>query len=133
MSVTATPIFIQTPKNKYAEITAAQTDQTGATTTNLVTLLTAGANGSKIFQININVPVTSVASIVTLFMDDAGNGTFKLFDVFSVTAVTLSNTVPGFQVTRYYQNLNLTAGTVVKVGMTVANNPTQVSALYGDF
>lgn len=133
MPVVATPIFTQTPKNKYAAVTAAQTDQSGATTANLVTLLTAGANGSKVSEITVEVPVTSVAGVATVFVDDAGNGTFKLFDTFLISAITVSNTVAGFRATKQYDNFILTAGSVVKVGVTVINNPTIFHALYGDF
>lgn len=133
MAATATPIFIQTPKNKYAAVTAAQTDQSGATTTNLVTLVTAGTNGSKISEITVTVPVTSVAAVAMIFVDDAGNGTFKLYDTFTITAITVSNTVPGYRSTKQYDNFILTAGSVVKVGVTVINNPTIFHALYGDF
>lgn len=133
MAVTATPIFTQTPKNKFANITAATTDETGATATNIVTLLTAGANGAKVLELVVTVPVTSVAAHVQIWVDDAGAGTLRLFDTIPVTAVTVSTTVAPYRMTRVYPNFVLTALSVVKAGVSVINNPTVVHALYGDF
>lgn len=133
MAVTATPIFTQVPKNKYAAVTAATTDHSGATTANLITLVTAGTNGSKVFEITVEVPVTSVAAVAMVFVDDAGNGTFKLYDEFPVVAITVGNTTAGWRFTKAYDDFVLTAATVVKVGVTVINNPTIFHAMHGDY
>lgn len=133
MAVTATPIFTQTPKNKFANITAATTDETGATTVNIVTLLTAGANGAKVFELVVSVPVTSVAAHVDVWVDDAGAGIRRLFDVIPIIAITVSATVAPFRISRVYTNFVLTAGSIVSVGVTAINNPTVVHAMYGDF
>jgi hypothetical protein len=133
MAVTATPIHVQTPKNKFANLVAATSDYTGATAANILTLLTAGANGSKIFEIVVTVPVTSVAGHVQIWVDDAGAGTLRLFDTIPITAVTVSTTVAPIRVSRTYDNFILTALSVVKVGVSVINNPTVVHALYGDY
>jgi len=133
MPVTTTPIFVQTTKNKFANITAATTDYTGATTTNIVTLLTAGANGAKVFEITVEVPVTSAVAHVQIWVDDAGAGTLRLFDTFAITAITVSTTTAPFRLSRQYDNFILSAGSVVKAGVSVINNPTVVHAQYGDY
>lgn len=133
MPVTPTPVFIQTTKNKFANVTAATTDYTGATTTNIITLMTAGANGSKVFEIDVTVPVTSAAGIVQIWVDDAGAGTYRLFDTIPITAVTVGTTTAPFRASRTYDNFVLTALTVVKAGVSVINNPTVVNILYGDY
>ena len=133
MAVTATPIFTQTPKNKFANITAATTDYTGATTTNIVTLLTAGANGAKVFEIVVTVPVTSVAAHAQVFVDDAGAGTLRLFQTIPVTAVTVSTTVAPYRARATFDNFVLSASSVVKAGVSAINNPTVVHALYADY
>lgn len=133
MAVTSTPIFVQTTKNKFANVTAATTDYTGATTTNIVTLLTAGANGSKVFEIVVEVPVTSAAGHVQIWVDDAGAGTLRLFDTLAITAITVSTTVAPYRIAKQYDNFVLTAASVVKAGVSVINNPTVVHALYGDY
>lgn len=133
MTVTHTPIFVQTPKNKFANITGATTDYTGATATNIVTLLTAGANGAKVFEIVVEVPVTSVAGHVQIWVDDAGAGTLRLLDTIPVSAITVSATVAPYRVSRTYDSFILSAGSIVKVGVSAINNPTVVHALYGDY
>lgn len=133
MAVTATPIFTQIPKNKFANITATTTDETGATATNIVTLLTAGANGAKVLELVVAVPVTSVAAHVTIWVDDAGAGTLRFFDTIPIAAITVSTTAAPYRFSRVYQNFVLTAGSLVKVGVTILNNPTVVHAFYGDF
>lgn len=133
MAVTATPVFVQTLKNKFANIVAATTDYTGATTTNIITLLTAGVNGAKVFEIIVTVPVTSAAGHVQIWIDDAGAGTLRLFDTIPITAITVSTTVAPYRFSKTYDNFILTAGSVVKAGVSVINNPTVVHAQYGDF
>lgn len=133
MAVTPTPIHVQTPKNKFANLTAATTDYTGATTTNIVTLLTAGANGAKVLEIVVTVPVTSVAGMVQIWVDDAGAGTLRLIDTIPITAITVSTTVAPYRISRVYENFILTALSVVKAGVSAINNPTVVHALYGDY
>ena len=133
MAVTATPIHIQTTKNKFANLTGTTTDYTGATATNIVTLLTAGANGSKVLEIVVTVPVTSAAGMAQIWVDDAGAGTLRLFDVIPIVAITVSTTVAPYRISRTYDNFILTAASVVKCGVSVLNNPTVVHALYGDY
>ena len=133
MAVTPTPAFVQTTRNKFANITAATTDWTGATATNIVTLATAGANGAKVMEITVTVPVTSVAGFAQIWVDDAGAGTLRLFDTIAITAITVSATVAPYRITKQYDNFILTALSVVKAGVSVINNPTVVHIQYGDY
>jgi hypothetical protein len=133
MTVTSTPIFVQTTKNKFANVVAATTDYTGATTANIITLLTAGANGSKVFEIIVTVPVTSAAAHVQVWVDDAGAGTLRLIDTIPITVITVSTTVAPYRISRTYDNFILTALSLVRVGVSIINNPTVVHALYGDY
>ncbi len=135
MAVTATPIFTQTPKSTVVTLTTANTDQTGATTTNIVNLITAGANGARVQEVRVNIPQTSQAGLVNIFVSVGGGTTWKLFDTIAITAVTLSATAAGFQFIKTYDNFILTAGATVGASITVAtaNNPTHVMAYYGDY
>ena len=133
MTVTNTPIFTQTPKNKFANITATTTDYTGATATNIVTLLTAGENGAKVMEIIVTVPVTSAAGVVQIWVDDAGAGTLRLYDTIPIAAITVSTTVAPYRISKTYDNFVLSANSVVKAGVSVLNNPTVVHAEYGDY
>ena len=87
MAVTSTPIHIQTPKNASVQLTATANTNVDGTTGTYTTVMTAGANGSKIERIRINTVGTTVAEKVRLFVGG------KLFDEYLFAAVTPSNTV----------------------------------------
>ncbi len=102
MAVTATPVFVQTPKLWLAKITPADT-------TTLVTLISAGADGSKILGISIvdggvDAPkvtlwITRSAVDYILIVADVPEfsgvwGTVPAFDVFGsglLTALPVDN------------------------------------------
>lgn len=86
MAVTATPIFVQTPKNASVALTATGNTNIDGTTGTYTTLMTAGANGSKIERIRL-VCTGTVAEKVRIFVGG------KLFDEVLFAAVTPSNTV----------------------------------------
>lgn len=87
MAVTATPIFVQTPKNASVQLTATGNTNVDGTTGTYTTVMTAGANGSKIERIRITTVGTTVADKVRLFIGG------KLYGEFVFAAVTPSNTV----------------------------------------
>lgn len=64
----AAPIFIGTPKNSMAQVTAANTNRDGTGT--LVTVYTAGASGARIDRIGITATGTTTAGMVRLFVSD---------------------------------------------------------------
>lgn len=86
MAVTATPIFVQTPKNASVALTATGNTNVDGTTGTYTTLMTAGANGSKIERIRL-VCTGTVAEKVRIFIGG------KLFQEVLFAAVTPSNTV----------------------------------------
>ena len=114
------PIFALTPETSFATVTAATTDRTGATMTNTVTLLTATTNGTKITQIGAKVAGTNTPTLVLIFISDTTGANFKLFDEIGLTAVTASTSVSSQRAVTTYSDLQLKAGQVVKVGITVA-------------
>lgn len=121
MAVTATPIFTQTPRNVWAQLTTANTGYDGSGT--LVTLFTAGANGAKVFEITIECEGTSSAAVVNLFIDTNGTGTtWRIFDSFTIDAVTTSTTTKPFRVSKQYDNFIMTNGGVIKATTTVTQN-----------
>jgi hypothetical protein len=131
MAVTATPVFTQSPKNAWARVTTANTnyDSTGT----LVTLFTAGANGSKVSEIVVECEGTSAAAVVCVFIDTAGSGgTWRLYDTFTIAAVTASATVAPFRINKAYDNFLVQASGVVKVTTTVTQN-CNVNVAYGDY
>jgi hypothetical protein len=113
------PIFALTPEASLVTVTAATTDRTGATTTNLVNLLTASTSGTKITQIGAKVAGNNVATLVLIFITDTSGLNPKLFDEIPLPAVTASNTATSQRQVNVYSDLQLKAGQIVKVGATV--------------
>jgi hypothetical protein len=128
------PIFALVPETSFATVTDATTDRTGATMTNTVTLLTAATNGTKITQIGAKVAGTNAAVLVLIFISDTEGATFKLFDEIALAAITPSTTATSQRQVNTYSDLQLKAGQVVKVGITVATVAgVNVFAIKGDY
>lgn len=81
--------YAATPKTASAQVSAANTNRDGTGT--LVTVFTAGANGSRIDDIYITASVTTTAGMIRLFLS---NGTdTRLYREVLVSATTPSATV----------------------------------------
>ena len=97
MPANTDPIFGLTPNNGQARVAAANTASDGSGT--LVTLFTAGSNGSIISRIRYaNSQATAAASsamVVRIFETDAAGANPRLLMEFIVAAVTRSVTVKG--------------------------------------
>jgi hypothetical protein len=128
------PIFALVPETSFATVTAATTDRTGATMGNTITLLTAATNGTKITQIGAKVAGTNAATLVLIFISDTVGANFKLFDEIALPAITASTTATSQRQVNTYSDLQLKAGQVVKVGITVAvSDGVNVFAIKGDY
>jgi hypothetical protein len=131
MAVTATPIFVQALKRGFANPTTTDSGMINPTTAQL-TVLTAGTNGSKVFEITVEQSqTTGVASIVRIFAG-ASSTTGKLIDEIVKTSITASATVAGFRVTRVYDNLLLAASELLIATVSATDN-VSVTAYYGDY
>lgn len=108
MPANTAPIFPLTPIVGIATLTTATavTSRANITGTTGLTQLTAtSTNGTRIDAITVKSKATSVASCVGIWIY---NGTTSfLFDEIDVTAVTASNTVDSFVITKTYSNLVL--------------------------
>jgi hypothetical protein len=134
MAANTQPIFALVPETKIVTVTAATTDRTGATTTNLVELLTAGTDGTKITQIGAKVAGTNAATLVLIFITDTAGANPKLFDEIVLNAITASTTVTSQRNVTAYSDLQLKSGQKVLVGTTVAiTNGVNVFAIKGDY
>jgi hypothetical protein len=120
MPANTSPIFALSPELAIATVTTATTDRTGATMTNTVTLLTAATNGTKITQIGAKVAGTNVATLVLIFISDTTGANFKLFDEITMASLVATTTTTSQRAVTTYSDLQLKAGQVVKVGITVA-------------
>ena len=102
--------------------------------TNTVTLLTAQTNGTKITQIGAKVAGSNSATAVLIFISDSSGANFKLFDEIALHAVTARTTTTSQRAVTAYSDLQLKAGQVVKVGITVAvSDGVNVFAVKGDY
>jgi hypothetical protein len=134
MAANTQPIFALVPETKIVTVTAATTDRTGATTTNLVELLTAGTNGTKITQIGAKVAGTNASVLVLIFITDTAGANPKLFDEFSLNPITASTTLASARVVIPYSDLQLKSGQKIFVGTTVAiADGVNIFAIKGDY
>lgn len=126
------PAFAATP-NVGSGLTPATLDTSLTAPTNITTILTAGASGSKINEIVLQGVGTTVASVVNVFRYDGS--TYHLVDQFLVAAVTSSSTAVAYRANKTYTNLILKATETLRVTNTVAGNQSmiKVTAFGGDF
>jgi hypothetical protein len=160
MAVTATPIFTQTPNAgamnailSTAMATTTAYDGTTAVGTAMVLSCTAGANGSRIDQIQVRFASTngaaasgtSSATVIRFWINNgsvntsAGNNAFLGEVALPATAVTAAGTtaLPVYSIPVPVGGLNLPAGYKIYAGMTVAIGGTAIAAainiLGGDY
>ena len=134
MPVNNNPVFAITPKTPFAECTASYTDRTGATA-GLVTLFTAGTNGSKITQIGAKYQGNATAGTLLIFITDTAGANPRLFDEIVITTLSATTTVPSYRNVNVYSDLNLASGQLIQVGCTVISGSINVNAfaIGGDF
>lgn len=104
-----------------AVLSAATTDKTGATATNIVDILTGVAAGTEVTEITVKADGDPADCIVLIFLH---NGTdYRLYDEFDMgNPAAGSTTVAGYQETRSYANLFL-IGTGWKLAAAVTVVP----------
>lgn len=124
-----TPNYAATPRYGSAAIATADTSRTAPT--QVGTVLTPGANGSRVDLVRVQATVTTTQGTVRLFMHD---GTvYRLIKEVPVAPVTVSATQPAFAV-----DLTFDGGLVVPAGHTLRATTEKaesfhVSAWGGDF
>ena len=133
MAQNTSPVFALIPNTTRAVITTATTDKSGATTTNLVELVAAAADGTKVTRIVYKHVGTSTAGIFMVFITDTSGANLRLFDEQLYSAVTSSNTVATAGGTLIYPDLQLRSGQKIFVGSTTANTNIHAFASTGDF
>lgn len=92
MAANTDPIFALTPKTGLVQISTANTARDGTGT--MGTVVTAGANGSRVDCITIVATGTTTAGVVRLFIYDGSN--VRLWKEILVSAITPSTTVKVF-------------------------------------
>ena len=88
----ANPAFASIPRNGLGQVSVANALRDGSGT--VVTIFTAGVNGSRVDKVTCKAAQTTTAGMVRLFVHDGAN--FRLAYELLVTAVTASATVASF-------------------------------------
>jgi len=117
-----TPIFVLTPKVGQARVTAANTASDGSGA--LVTLFTAGADGSRIDRVTIrNSQVTAAASsamVVRVFITDTSGINPRLYAEATLATATRSATAIGATSTiTFLGGLIINSGQLLQVCQSV--------------
>ncbi len=133
MAQNINPVFALKPFVATNKITATTTDKSGATTTNIKTLLTAATDGTKVTQLIFKFEGTSTAGTILIWLTDTGGANPVLFDEVLTTAVTSSTTAITQRLVATYADLQLKSGQQVWVGATVVNTNIHCQAITGDF
>ena len=134
MAANTSPVFALVPETKVnCIITAATTDKSGATTTNIKDLLTAATDGTKVTWIKFKHVGTSTAGIFLIWITDTAGNHSTLFYEQTYTAITSSTTVTTAEGTIVFNDLQLKSGQKIKVAATTANTNIHVTASIGDF
>jgi hypothetical protein len=122
------PQFAVTPRIGAVSIATADSSYTAPT--NVGTLITGAATGTRIAEIVVKMAATSAAAIVRIFLYDGT--TYWHFDEVTIAAATGSATVQQTRVSTTYNNLILpNASWSVSVTTSVAQ-ATHVTALGAD-
>jgi len=122
------PAFAVTPRVGSVSISTAESSLTAPT--NVGTLITGVAAGTRVSEIVVKMAATSAAAIVRVFLYDGSS--YWLFDEIVVAAATSSNTGATTRVSTSYANLVLpSASWSVRVTTSIAQ-ATHVTALGAD-
>lgn len=122
MPANTTPIFTLTPKVGLASVSAANTASDGSGT--LVTLFTAGSNGSRIERIRYNnaqaTAAASSAMVIRFFITDTGGANPLLITEVALVAMTRTTAVSGASgIYTFTNGLVIPSGTIIKVIQSV--------------
>lgn len=122
------PAFATTPRIGAVSIATADSSYTAPT--NVGTVLTGVAAGTRISEVVVKCAATSAAAIVRLFLYDGT--TYWLFDEVTVAAATGSSTVQQTRVSVVYNNLILPSASWSLRATTSVSQATHVTALGAD-
>jgi hypothetical protein len=124
----SSPVFAAVPRVGAVSIATADSSYTAPT--NVGTLITGVAAGTRISEIVVKCAATSSAAIVRIFLYDGS--TYWLFDEVTVAAATGSATVQQTRVSTTYNNLILpSASWSIRVTTSVSQT-THITAFGAD-
>lgn len=132
MAANTSPLFPLTPRIMAGNVSVANANRDGTGT--VVTLGTAGANGTRIEEVVLKATGQPAASNVILFLHDGANY-FIWDEIVLGTPAAGSTTVASYRESRSYRNLVLPTGWSLRATITVAltTGVMVVEALGGDY
>jgi hypothetical protein len=116
--------------NNGSNVLSATADSSYTAPTHTVTLITAGANGSSIYEVDFYGTGTTVAGVVQLYLYDGS--TYHAFASQLVTVVTPSTTQPPFSASQTFSNLSIKTGWSLVATSFVASQLINVQAFGAD-
>lgn len=130
MAQNTAPIFVLTPKNWFVSTGLSANTALDGTGT-VVTVLTAGSNGSKVQKVRLTHMGTNIATVVRLFVNNGSTNTTAanngLVYEYTMAANTVSQTAASTLVEIPLElplaagyKLNVTIGTAIASGIMVA-------------
>ncbi|NDC96035.1 hypothetical protein EBZ38_14890 [bacterium] len=122
------PAFATTPR--VGSVSIATADSSYTAPSNVGTVLTGVAAGTRIAEVVVKCAATSAAAIVRLFLHDGTN--YWLFDEVTIAAATGSSTVQQTRVSVVYNNLILPSASWSLRATTSVSQATHVTALGAD-
>lgn len=121
MAANIDPIYTKTPNIGNCSVAAANTASDGSGS--LVTLFTAGANGSRLERIRYsNAQASAAASsamVLRFFVDKTGSNPYLLAEVALATATRSASATGAFGIYSFPGGLALPAGAIIKVCQSV--------------
>lgn len=129
----ASPAFISAPRISVGSLTTGQAARASGTTSNVVDVISAGTNGTRVLELVVKADNDPADSVVVFWVH---NGTTNFpFDELDIgDPAAASTTVAGYRQTVTYNNLVLPSGWKLQASITVT--PTagavHVHALGGD-
>lgn len=112
------PNFIGTPRVAVGSLTTGQTARTSGTTTNVVDVISAGTNGTRILELVVKSDNDPADSIVCFWLHDGTtNWIFDEMDIGNPAAG--STTVVAYRNTVTYANLVIPSGWKLQASITV--------------
>lgn len=114
----STPNYTNAVHVETGVLSASNSNRDGTGT--VVTVFTAGTNGSRVERITIQATGTTTAGMVRLFVHDGTNT--RLWKEVTIEAVTPSATAPAFRKELTNQSLLLPEGWLLRASTHNANN-----------
>jgi hypothetical protein len=133
MPANTNPVFALKPETKIGNITGTTTDKSGATTANIVTLLTAATDGTKVTRIKFKHSGNSTAGTALIWITDTAGANPRLAYEQTYSAITSSATVASAETEFFFNDLQLKSGQQIWVAATTATSNIHVTASIGDF